>query len=1241
MGLSLLAPPALAQGELFGRIMQLAIEKAREDAAEKAPPVEAKPKKQPVYAEDAPQDDYSEVAQSSSSIGLLYDTDLPYNDYRSGMDDPALKGIRLGDCVQICEADGRCQAFTYNSKARVCFLKHDAATPTRFKGAVSGIKGGGGAAFVPATGDEPVEDDELSRALNRDEIFELQQALNGAGYDAGKPDGQLGKRSRAAVAQFLADNPGAGSGRIDLGLLLAVTGVPRAVTFAGDAYQHADDIARQLALVSLAAQPDLIASDAAAFNWLVADKRYAENKVVTETAARYDAANEIDRPAILAQFREAVLAEAMAFAPDPAALALKVKFEDDTSLGTFDPETGMNIDEPYGLLRDRKLEYSNAWLPTLVVGIVPGLPDTYSLPLADEAAASALIDRLRATSKDGEVRLIAYLTLSGFGKDANASGAGAGGPGDLPVTITLDRLVAVTVPGRNKDKMPGNEQLAVLVDSAPASGTPGDPVRIARTMKLPMLDGRVLLAADKASLPLVSGDRHDSPVPRYFNLAAIGLDPEIARNGLDDRMVTDLLRPIQRLRVFGDRDGSAYDLRNEFERRRAATTFSDQIVPELIASAPAFPIPVVVLKRAILGAYDFESSSFPIDYDGAQRAVLVPSQMPGLQPLESYSALPDSLPMSEADAEEMLRRVHSGNRPVVVLATYGQLVAEKSGDSFAVRFVAERSSLFRGTDLTEEIMPLEVANLLVRPEFDDTPRRGVSVAGSDQPWVARYNVPVLDGRPLFVPDDMPGYGGLPAVSALFAEAAQPGRFEQRNQTLSMAIDLGFDVGPYLAPHAREAFEKGDYFERTYTNWEGVDEFAREDTRKRFIAANRPALDALLPALPAEISVLRYASVVEYSPGRSAFPVGLADRRSITPHGSGTDAVELVGAIDAPAELPMPEAEARAFRERLRQLQSVNIDPVIFGDARVTAPAGTLVVIETYRLDALRMDDDEVEAMVSPLQRSLHPIADLGMHLADIAFPGWTPRVVAATGPVDPGKPQSRFDILGITLGMPLDEARKLLEARFEGRNATPLDVSTKQSGPECARLEDQLHGELAEVTDAAETQRIRDTYIDDFAAADCGVVDLTVLQVAFAYDVPQENGQNDRIVVFKASQAGDIVGAVAREVSSGMLDALSNGLVDKYGQTYYGDNDSYYRVWADDPSMAPLFNNGSSECTPVWPELVQIPAAYRSRNCGAFVRQLHTQVLLIDTRYTALENQRLADRVAAAEAAQPRPKLDF
>jgi CHAT domain-containing protein len=74
----------------------------------------------------------------------LENTDLPYNDYRSGMDDAALKGIDLESCERACGIDQVCRAYTYNSKARVCFLKTAAADPSAFSGAFSGIKNNGG-----------------------------------------------------------------------------------------------------------------------------------------------------------------------------------------------------------------------------------------------------------------------------------------------------------------------------------------------------------------------------------------------------------------------------------------------------------------------------------------------------------------------------------------------------------------------------------------------------------------------------------------------------------------------------------------------------------------------------------------------------------------------------------------------------------------------------------------------------------------------------------------------------------------------------------------------------------------------------------------------------------------------------------------------------------------------------------------------------------------------------------------
>ncbi len=84
------------------------------------------------------------AAQSTGGFQRLDNHDLPYNDYRSGMTEAALKGIDLAACERQCAADGQCRAYTYNAKARVCFLKTAATEPERFAGAFSGIKQQGG-----------------------------------------------------------------------------------------------------------------------------------------------------------------------------------------------------------------------------------------------------------------------------------------------------------------------------------------------------------------------------------------------------------------------------------------------------------------------------------------------------------------------------------------------------------------------------------------------------------------------------------------------------------------------------------------------------------------------------------------------------------------------------------------------------------------------------------------------------------------------------------------------------------------------------------------------------------------------------------------------------------------------------------------------------------------------------------------------------------------------------------------
>jgi len=83
---------------------------------------------------------YAPAIAKSTSFEVLKGFDLPSSDYRSGFTESRLKGISKKACRKECAKDNRCRAFTFNVKARVCFLKESVPQRVPFAGAVSGIK---------------------------------------------------------------------------------------------------------------------------------------------------------------------------------------------------------------------------------------------------------------------------------------------------------------------------------------------------------------------------------------------------------------------------------------------------------------------------------------------------------------------------------------------------------------------------------------------------------------------------------------------------------------------------------------------------------------------------------------------------------------------------------------------------------------------------------------------------------------------------------------------------------------------------------------------------------------------------------------------------------------------------------------------------------------------------------------------------------------------------------------------
>lgn len=75
----------------------------------------------------------------AAQFAILADTDLTGGDIRLPSDDPSLSGVsHVSHCQVMCASEPACRAFTYNSKARMCFIKGHGFSEKRLVGAVSG-----------------------------------------------------------------------------------------------------------------------------------------------------------------------------------------------------------------------------------------------------------------------------------------------------------------------------------------------------------------------------------------------------------------------------------------------------------------------------------------------------------------------------------------------------------------------------------------------------------------------------------------------------------------------------------------------------------------------------------------------------------------------------------------------------------------------------------------------------------------------------------------------------------------------------------------------------------------------------------------------------------------------------------------------------------------------------------------------------------------------------------------------
>ena len=92
----------------------------------------------------------AQAAETSRTIVTVRDADY------FGFDLRTVQDVTLDQCQTVCIDDSQCKAFTYNTKARWCFLKSDYKMMNPFPGAVAGKVVEGYFRDLPDDADHPV-----------------------------------------------------------------------------------------------------------------------------------------------------------------------------------------------------------------------------------------------------------------------------------------------------------------------------------------------------------------------------------------------------------------------------------------------------------------------------------------------------------------------------------------------------------------------------------------------------------------------------------------------------------------------------------------------------------------------------------------------------------------------------------------------------------------------------------------------------------------------------------------------------------------------------------------------------------------------------------------------------------------------------------------------------------------------------------------------------------------------------
>ncbi|MET3663362.1 peptidoglycan-binding protein [Aquamicrobium ahrensii] len=251
---------------------------------------------------------------------------------------------------------------------------------------------------------------------------------------------------------------------------------------------------------------------------------------------------------------------------------------------------------------------------------------------------------------------------------------------------------------------------------------------------------------------------------------------------------------------------------NEFEKKRSYEEFVTQDAVRLRAIAPKLPLTVVLTGRLGLESYDMARKAFPLNSSGGPMQLFDAPHSVGPQ-----FALPDSLPVDAAAAEDVLQRMENRNLWMAATVTITR-IGQQTGD---ISYRLERLVGYADRGLTDLVY-----------EF---PRAQAPVAGSE-------------GESLAVSESVPLMGDTLLLAAINAglPPARPIDWVQETR-----LRFGIERSIYRIDHGanwKQHDPWGPFFPASAQTWEGQETAYEQWTRKRAQALSKNLVVRSLGAL---------------------------------------------------------------------------------------------------------------------------------------------------------------------------------------------------------------------------------------------------------------------------------------------------------------------------------------------------------------------------------------------------------